>query len=208
MTFCRGNDEKLLRSFVIRSSQARYDLESGKRSTQGLSLTETQCKQACVLKHLIQYRLWPHECSVYPERCSAQLKLKWRMCVLIVWSMKDRHDDLIWLICYQLYIKQYIMTMIKCIWLDIILLVMLKSCWEQAYILFGCFAVKFDWLSRPNGFEFETAVFTNLFSLVWRSYMPSFMKNGHNLWPVEIYNWFWPLSTWWASSDVAMRNNL
>jgi hypothetical protein len=35
---------------------------------------------------------------------------------------------------------------------------MLKSGWEQAYFLFGCFAVKFDWLSRPNGFEFETAV--------------------------------------------------
>ena len=32
---------------------------------------------------------------------------------------------------------------------------MLKSCREQAYFLFGDFAVKFDWLSRPNGFEFE-----------------------------------------------------
>ena len=35
---------------------------------------------------------------------------------------------------------------------------MLKSCWEQAYFLLGGFAVKFDWLSRPNGFEFEKAV--------------------------------------------------
>ena len=35
---------------------------------------------------------------------------------------------------------------------------MLKCCWEQAYFLFGCFAVKFDWLSRPNGFEYEKAV--------------------------------------------------
>ena len=48
----------------------------------------------------------------------------------------------------------------------------------------------------------------HLFNLVWRSYMPSSMKIGHNLWPVEIYNWFWQLSTWWPSSDVAMRNNL
>ena len=34
----------------------------------------------------------------------------------------------------------------------------LKSCWEQAYFLFGGFAVKVDWLSRPNGFELENAV--------------------------------------------------
>ena len=35
---------------------------------------------------------------------------------------------------------------------------MLKRCWEQAYLLFGGFAVKFGWLSRPNGFELENSV--------------------------------------------------
>ena len=35
---------------------------------------------------------------------------------------------------------------------------MLKRCWEQAYLLFGGFAVKFGWLSRLNGFELEKAV--------------------------------------------------
>ena len=30
----------------------------------------------------------------------------------------------------------------------------------------------------------------------WRSYMASFMKIGQNLWPVDMYYWFWQLSTW------------
>ena len=80
---------------------------------------------------------------------------------------------------------------------------MLKKCWEQAYFLFGQV-----WLAvTAKRFWIWESCLTPLFSLVWRSYMPSFLKIGHNLWPVEIYNWFWQLSTWRPSSDVAMRSN-
>ena len=48
---------------------------------------------------------------------------------------------------------------------------------------------------------------THVFSLVWRSYMASFMMIRQNLWPVDMYYWFWHLSTWWPNSDVSMKNN-
>ena len=65
------------------------------------------------------------------------------------------------------------------------------------------------WLAvTAKRFWIWESCWTHLFNLVWRSYMPRFMKIGHNLWPVEMYNWFWQLSTWRPSSEVAMRNDL
>ena len=43
-----------------------------------------------------------------------------------------------------------------------------RRCREQAYFLFGGFAVKFNWLSTPNGFEFEKVVCCICSTLVWR----------------------------------------
>ena len=40
---------------VVWSSRARYDSKSGKRSTRGLFLTETQDKQACLLEEVHEH---------------------------------------------------------------------------------------------------------------------------------------------------------
>ena len=45
-------------------------------------------------------------------------------------------------------------------WVSVPSLVMIcqRAAEKSAYFLFGGFAVKFDWLSRPNGLELEKAV--------------------------------------------------
>jgi hypothetical protein len=85
---------------------------------------------------------------------------------------------------------------------------MLKSYWEMGLLpvwrlhrqIWLAVTAKMFWIWKR--------CLMHLFNLVWRSYRASFMKIVRNLWPVDMYYWFWQLSTWRLNSDVSMRNNL
>ena len=76
---------------------------------------------------------------------------------------------------------------------------------KWAYFLFGGFAVKFDWLLRPNNFEFEYDFWhiCSAWSEDHKIYedKTEFVACGYVLWR-------WTTFKWWPNSDVSMRNNL